>query len=423
MFSVWKWRLVAFTRKLWVRSSLYALLGVLTALVAVVAEPFLPAGAGADFGAGSVETILNILASSLLTVITFSLGIMVSALAGATQTATPRAVAILMEDTTTQNMLATFLGSFLFSLVGIIGLKAGVYNAGGRLVLFAMTLVVVAVIVAAMLRWIAHLSDFGRMRDVLQRLENTAGKAMKARMTAPYLGGHPLRKPPPRRAHPVFPDIVGYVQHLDAGALQQAAEAIGAQVYVKALPGALVTPATPLCFVDGDAEVLQMRRFAAAFTLGPARHFEQDPRFGLQVLAEVASRALSPAVNDPGTAIDVLGRAVRLLAPWGQEREVSLDHPRLWVPEIQIEDMFEDVFRPIARDGAALVEVQVRLQKALAALAQIDREDFGRAAARQSSEALQRAEVALTIEADRELLRALNAGLKGDPEDRPAPGI
>ena len=52
---------------------------------------------------------------------------------------------------------------------------------------------------------------------------------------------------------------------------------------------------------------------AEAFTIGAERTFDQDPRFGLCVLAEIASRALSPAVNDPGTAIDVIGRAVRLL--------------------------------------------------------------------------------------------------------------
>ena len=79
--------------------------------------------------------------------------------------------------------------------------------------------------------------------------------------------------------------------------------------------------------------------------------------FGLTVLAEVASRALSPAVNDPGTAIDAIGRGVRLLTRWGKHGDISLRYPRLWVPKILTGGLFEDFFRPIARGGAGMAEV------------------------------------------------------------------
>ena len=426
MFSVWKWRLIAFSRKLWVRASLFALLGVITALVAAAVQALLPHTMGEGFGADAVEPILTVLASSMLAVTTFALGIMVSALSGAAQTATPRAVQLLMQDGTTQNVLATFLGAFLFSLVGIIALKAGIYGAGGRLVLFVASLVVVAVIVLTMLRWIAHLANFGRMRDVLARMERAASGALRARMEAPYLGGHPLRTAPETGARAVTSDRVGYVQHLDAGALDAAAEAAGLRALVAALPGAFVGPATPLCHLAGERAALAAADpadFARAFSIGPVREFDQDPRFGLQVLAEVASRALSPAVNDPGTAIDVIGRAVRLLAPSGSRRELVLRHPHIWVPEIRMQDLFEDVFRPIARDGAALVEVQMRLQKALADLSRINPAAFGRAAAQASAEALARAEAALSIEADKQILRELAANVAGRQDVARPPGI
>ncbi|MFY8195180.1 MAG: DUF2254 family protein [Novosphingobium sp.] len=76
-------------------------------------------------GARSVDSILNVLASSMLAVTTFSLTAMVSAYSGATSNITPRAVQLLVEDTTAQNALATFLGSFLFAIVGIIALSTG----------------------------------------------------------------------------------------------------------------------------------------------------------------------------------------------------------------------------------------------------------------------------------------------------------
>ena len=55
-----------------------------------------------------------------------------------------------------------------------------------------------------------------------------------------------------------------------------------------------------------------------AFIVGDDRTFREDPRFGLVTLAEIAARALSPAVNDVGTAIDIVGTFVRLLARWAE---------------------------------------------------------------------------------------------------------
>ena len=99
----------------------------------------------------------------MLAVTTFSLSTMVSAYSAATSNVTPRATKLLMEDSTTQNVLATFVGSFLFSLVGIIALSTGAYGDGGRVVLFASRSCVIGLIVVTLLRWIDHLSRLGRV--------------------------------------------------------------------------------------------------------------------------------------------------------------------------------------------------------------------------------------------------------------------
>jgi uncharacterized membrane protein len=60
----------------------------------------------------------------------------------------------------------------------------------------------------------------------------------------------------------------------------------------------------------------------------------------------------------------------------------------------------------MARDGAGLIEVQLRIQKALLALSRIGGEASRAAALHQSRMALERAELALTLEADKIRLRA-----------------
>ncbi len=127
-----QWLVLQVTRKLWVRATAFSLLAVATALVAVWFKRYIPQDIPAKIGADAVDNLLNILAVSMLSVTIFSLSTLVAALASATSNVTPRATRLLTEDSTAQNALATFLGAFLFSLVGIIALQTGLYGDTGR---------------------------------------------------------------------------------------------------------------------------------------------------------------------------------------------------------------------------------------------------------------------------------------------------
>ncbi|WP_178102811.1 DUF2254 domain-containing protein [Pseudomonas sp. gcc21] len=413
MISKWQWILNQIGRMLWVRASLFALLGIGSALLATASDQFWPGEAPIDIGSEAVSDILNILASSMLAVTTFSLTVMVSAYGTATSNITPRATRLLMQDTTTHNVLGTFLGSFLFSLVGIIALHTEIYGERGRMILFAFTLLVIVIIAATMLRWIDHLTHFGRMADTTARVEAVILKALDTRIDNPAIGAQALYDPEreiPPTALPVHPGSTGYIGHIDIGELSAWAEENDAHVYLVCTTGSFVNPLEPLAWVDCRVAELP-DTICEAFTIGSERSFDQDPRFGLVVMAEIASRALSPGINDPGTAIDVLGRVVRLFTHWNDNPDIgpmgSMAHARIHVPPMQLDDLFDDIFTPIGRDGAALIEVQVRLHKSLKALAARGGL-FADSAAKYSALALKRSELAMELEEDKERLRKLS---------------
>lgn len=427
MISSWVWTLRQFSRRIWVRATLYSLIAVLTALVASVVSPYIPYDLPAKIGADAVDNILGIIASSMLAVTTFSLSTMVSAYSAATSNVTPRATKLIMEDTTTQTVLSTFVGSFLYSLVGIIALSTGLYGDQGRVILFCVTIFVVIAIVVTLLRWIDHLSRLGRVTETTERVEAAAAAAMRARHKDPYLGGMPYSgmEDIPQTARPIYTSDFGYVQHIDTGALSTIADEGSGRIYVVSIPGAFVTPAQPIAFGDGLGLENQEQKIRRCFTIGEVRSFDQDPRFGAVVLTEIASRALSSGINDAGTAIDVIGRAVRLLAIWTEpptrDREVSC--PNVFVPPIELADLFDDFFLPIARDGASTVVVGIRLQKAFWILSRFSEDGFAENARRHSREALRRAEAALAIDTDRERLRTLACAVETGGQDLlPSPG-
>lgn len=361
----------------------------------------------------STETLLKIMASSMLMMATFAVASMVAAYASASRTATPRSIPLIIADDLSQNALSAFIGAFIYSLVALVALMNGIYGGrGSRFILFSLTILVLVVVIITFIRWVDNIARLGRVGHTIDKVEATAAEAIRKRLSAPRLGGVAVFSPP-EGSRAVFGKTIGYVQHVDTAALQKRAVQSHLRIVVAALPGTFCTPNRPVAWVileasgslsDEDAEAV-----AATFEIGSSRVFEQDPRFGLLVLSEIASRALSPAINDPGTAIVVTGTFVRLFVLWneyGKADDVSrVQFDRVAVPELSMADMFDDAFTGIARDGASSVEVVVRLLKALEALAASEDAAMRDNALRHARLALVRAENVLKIPDDLRVVR------------------
>ena len=239
-------------------------------------------------------------------------------------------------------------------------------------------------------------------------MEEATAAALKRRRNSPTLCGIPSGHTTTDNAVAVYADQVGYVQHLDVAALQVWANDQQCRLVVEALPGTFASPDRPLALIVDGGDELDASGAISAFEIGSDRLFDDDPRLGLVVLSEIAARALSPAVNDPGTAIDIIGTLVRLFSYWAGDPETPDDAPiydRVEVPAMRARDMFDDAFTAIARDGAACVEVGVRLQKALTALASLGDADMREAAVYHADMAIKRAEKAVVLGEDLQAVR------------------
>jgi uncharacterized membrane protein len=210
-------------------------------------------------------------------------------------------------------------------------------------------------------------------------------------------------------------------------ALQDLAEEREAWLHLRVRPGVLVHPGTVLLIAQHGTTV-DDSKLRSAFVLGDGRSYDQDPRFGLIVLCEVAQRALSSSVNDPGTAIAAMNTITRVLVdakPQADEKadeQADLpDYDRLTMLLLHEADFIEQSFDPIARDGAGVLEVQVRMQKLLAIIAEHCPGALARAAHRQAATALQRGEHGLMLDDDRAVLREQWAALHGAATDAARP--
>lgn len=404
MTSRLSWIWAQLTGKLWLRAGLFGIAAVVASILSVVVGPLVPQALVERVRPDAVADLLTIMASSMLVVATFSLGSLVTALTVAASTVTPRAARILIADPHAQNALAIYIGAFVFSVVALIAMKLGYYSDRGLAVLMLATIAVIGAVILTLFAWIDYLANLMRVDEMTNKIEMRAVETITTRAHYPRMGGRP--RDATEDGHPVFTASTGYLRHLDVAGLQEIAAAAQGTIRVQRLPGALVNPVEPLARVTWIPDAAQRTEILDAFSIGPERSFEQDPRFCLAVLTEIASRALSPGINDPGTAISVIGRLQRLLTLWADElrRDAAPECPDVTVPELDSAALIDDAFGPLARDAAGMVEVGLRMQKALVILARVAPDLFAEPVTAMSERALAHADEALALARDRALL-------------------
>lgn len=405
-------RLRHYWRKLWVRVLLMGTLAIVVIGLTQLIETVIPGEMQSRLPGRSADRLLDIIAAAMLAVTTFSLTVMVSVYRASSSQWTPRVHQLIMQDNVTQNTLATFIGAYVYALTGIVLRELGIYDDEKSFVLFWCTVLVLAFLVWSLIRWVLHLQTLGSLIDTTRQVEDITGRQFRDRLQTPCLGARPLVDDPPGHGGLVTSRATGYVQHVHADALHQIAADYGAQVYLLRDVGGFVFLNEPIFRVTGTGDDIDpdlARSLCAQVSIGDVRTYDQDPRFGLLVMSEIGSRALSPGVNDPGTAIDVINRCGRILSDYRDETAGDDDaaFDRLHIRPLHPDDLIEDAFNGVSRDGAATIEVQLRLQKVLAGLARHPDEGLADAAGRAARLFRSRALAAMTDPRDRERLEAV----------------
>ncbi|WP_281856822.1 DUF2254 domain-containing protein [Litoreibacter halocynthiae] len=422
-FTAWPKTLLRFAgelwRELWMRVVVMGCFAIVALGLAQAIGHVLPSELNGYVSGKAADRLLSIIANAMLAVTTFSLTVMVTVYRSSSTQFTPRLHRLIIQDPTTQNTLAAFIGAYVYALIGIILRELGIFADERAAVLFATTVLVLAYVVVSMIRWVLHLQTFGSLMNTTRQVEGITCQQFEARLSKPCLGANPwtAEVQVPDEADTVRASETGYIQQYYEESLDQAARVCGVDIYICAAVGSFVMKGEAIAYCvpkgDGDSsdegDLVDIVR--SHIQIGDVRTYDQDPRFGLMVLGEIASKALSPGINDPGTAIDVITRVARVLSLYQDETKSVQppEHDRLWVRPLDPTDLVEDGFGALARDGAKIIEVQQRLQSALSRLMEHDCPEMAKAARIAACLEFRRAKASLEFEPDVERLRRSTA--------------
>jgi uncharacterized membrane protein len=230
--------------------------------------------------------------------------------------------------------------------------------------------------VAWLLYFIHHISQAISVNMIVDRIAGETEAIINETMPRP-LRLNRLPDPPsppydPRQAT-LLSEMSGYVRYIDTARLVALAKLYGLNVIVLRRVGHFVPEGVPLANVSNGEKLTTARitELCEVFDIGPTRTLEQDIEFGVLQIVDIALKAISPAVNDPSTAInciDQLGRVLIRFASREQTDTRYYDPPgvlRVSIPWLTLDRLMESAFEQIRHYSETDVAVSLRLLRAL----------------------------------------------------------
>ncbi len=274
--------------------------------------------------ASAARTVLAAIAGSLMTVTSLTFSLTVVTLQLASSQFSPRLLRTFARDLFVQATLALFLATFTYALTVLRTVRTGDDQQVAFVPQLSVTLAFLLTLasVLGLVLFLAHLARQIRVETMLSDVSAEATATIRRLL--------PDREDAaPRLAVPTAPDDAiplvatgsGFLVRVDEEALLAAAVAADAVVAVDRLPGSSLVAGTPLGAawprsgggLGGDAWARLHDQVGAAVVTGVERTTAQDPGFGLRQITDVATKALSPGINDPTTAVHALGHTAALL--------------------------------------------------------------------------------------------------------------
>jgi uncharacterized membrane protein len=268
------------------------------------------------------RTLLIAISSTLATVIALVLGLTVVALQLASTQFSPRLLRNFLRDRTNQVVLSVFVATFTYSTAGLftVGVAAGQRVEGYPRLAVSFALALLFVSLLMLVFFVHHLAHSIQIDEVMRRVERSTLRVIRHDLPAQGVSAEPAPSPPGWAVSvPAYQS--GWVQTMRPDVLLPLVREHDLTAVVSTMVGEYVVEGAPLLWLwtaspDTPAPDPATFREAlhAAVRLGYERTAEQDVAFGVRQLADIAVKALSPAINDPYTAIQALEHLGVLLA-------------------------------------------------------------------------------------------------------------
>lgn len=366
-----QWRGVSERTTVWLIPSIYAVTAIAAGMLLPRLEGRLWPELGARMSVASATSLYSVIASGTmaLTAIVFSLTFVMLQFSATAYS--PRLVLWLARDPVIAHALGTFTATFLYAVAALAWVDRD--NSSGVPLISAWLVVVLLLASIAMFISLIQRVALLQIHGMLTFIGDRGRREIAALYPDPCSTVGPeavadeavANLPPQLVTHRGRPLAV---QAINVPRLVQLARAVNGRIEVLVAVGDTVMESTPLLRVDGARAGIPDDLLLGAVDRGAERTFAQDPKYAIRLLVDIAIRALSPALNDPTTAVQALDQIGDLLLRLGRRRleaGVFCDAygvVRVIVPFPTWDDFLRLAFDEIRTYGGSSVQVMRRMK-------------------------------------------------------------
>ncbi len=358
-------------------------------------------------GAEGALTLLSTIANSMITVAVTAFSITLVALSLASQQFGPRVLRNFMQDKSYQFVLGTFTATFIYCLLVLRTVDSDQQKLFVPHISLTVALLLTLASIGMLIYFIHHAVTSIHAWHIIRKISSELNTSIDYLFSERLGDGmskykqQPSEEIPSRFSHEastISAAYSGYIQAIDYKRLMKIAKSKNLLMRLKKRPGKFVVQGTELMMVWPGELVNQklIKQINNTFILGGERTPSQDVEFSIRQLVEIAIRAISPAVNDPFTAlrcIDQLCVALCRLAekdfpsPYRYDEDKNL---RLITNPVTFAGLIDDAFHQIRQYGRQDVAITIHLLEVIAIIAEHTHNNSDRAALLRHANMIQR---------------------------------
>ena len=315
----------------------------------------------------SVRAVLGTLAGSIFTFIVFVCSSLLLVVQLASAQLTPRMIGVLFSDSVTKVTLALFVFTFSFALSVLVRIGNSAPPLAANIAGWSA-----AACVCVFIYLIDHIGKLLRPTGALHSVASRAHKVIdtvyprrlqdgfSASVEVTTLSGKTVMRT-------VASPRDGVILALNVDGIVALAARHASIVELVPQVGNYVAPGDALFRIYEGAD-FPLEKLSQAIAIGPERTMEQDPAFALRVIVDIASKGLSPAINDPTTAVLAIDRLQHLLRHLGRRHlddakvRDATGRVRLIYRTPNWEDFVSLAVTEIRQFGGASIQVTRRLR-------------------------------------------------------------
>ena len=326
------------------------------------------------------QLILSNIATAMMTVVSIVFAILLMTLTLASTQFSPRIIISFVRDKVTQQTLGIFLGTFLYCL----GSLPAARNFPSRfcpVVTVFGSMILAFLCVTWLLFFIIHISRAVSVTHLVDRIARETEDIIIKTLPEERTGIGPVQKTvsPSHLDNseiPVLSIKSGYIRSVDIQRLLSVANQHDISILVIRRVGHFVPAGIPLLGFTGNGKLTPElnKTLCKAFDIGATRTLDKDIEFGILQIVDIGLKAVSPAVNDPSTAINCIDQLSSILIRFARHNAPQTDFfegskLRVSMPWLGFDRILESAFEQIRLYSQTDVAVSLRLLRAFSDIA------------------------------------------------------